>query len=183
MLSVFLCAALFVQAASVVPAEVAAAQQENNAAPEPEVDTDTAVAGEPAPPRQARFQFCLTGWESFGGSCYYLGNIYESWTNAEQYCAGYGGNLASVHDIWQYNFLQRLVRNGGHAFAWIGGYHFEDLWRWADGSRFDYHNWELTSPTDIYKCLQLNTQESKGWSNHGCSTPFPFVCQVKRSNC
>ncbi|KAG7235891.1 hypothetical protein INR49_002089, partial [Caranx melampygus] len=78
--------------------------------------------------------------------------------SVKQYCAGYGGNLASVHDIWQYNFLQRLVRNGGHAFAWIGGYHFEDDWRWADGSRFDYQNWEVTSPTDIYKCLQLNTE-------------------------
>ncbi|XP_029367627.1 ladderlectin-like [Echeneis naucrates] len=131
----------------------------------------------------AFFHFCLDGWQSFDGSCYFLANFPESWTNAESFCASYGGSLASVHDIWGYNFLQRMVKTGGHPFAWIGGYYFQGNWRWEDGSRFDYNRWETISSTDHFQCLQLNSQESKGWSNNDCGMPFPFVCQVKRVNC
>ncbi|XP_018557357.1 ladderlectin [Lates calcarifer] len=164
-LSVVLCAALSIQAATVVPAEAAAVQQ-----------TDKSAS------RAARFHFCLDGWLSFRGNCYYLANHADTWTNAESFCAGYGGSLASVHNIWEYNFLQRMVKTGGHTFAWIGGYYFQGDWRWEDGSQFDYHNWETTSSTDIYQCLQLNSRESRGWSNHGCNMHFPFVCHL-RSNC
>lgn len=31
----------------------------------------------------ARFAFCLDGWLSFRGSCYYLGNHAVTWTDAE----------------------------------------------------------------------------------------------------
>ncbi|XP_037620080.1 ladderlectin-like [Sebastes umbrosus] len=130
----------------------------------------------------ARFDFCLDGWHSFRGKCYYLSNHVDTWSNAESYCASYGGSLASVHNIWEYNFLQRLVKTGAHTLAWIGGYYFEGDWRWEDGSVFDYHNWDSASSTDRYQCLQLNSQESLGWSNHGCIMRFPFVCQVK-PNC
>ncbi|TMS23163.1 ladderlectin [Larimichthys crocea] len=140
-----------------------------------------AVADDRAVLPQARFSFCLDGWLSFRGNCYYLGNDPDTWKNAESFCANYGGSLASVHNIWQYNFLQRMVKSGGHTFAWIGGFYFQDDWRWEDGSVFNYHNWEAAAPTDQYQCLQLNSQETKGWSNHGCNMPFPFVCQVNPS--
>ncbi|XP_053183860.1 ladderlectin-like [Scomber japonicus] len=165
-LSVILCAALSIRAATVVPAEAAAAvpQEDNHI------------------PNSARFGFCLDGWTSHGGSCYYLGNDAVTWRNAESFCASFDSSLASVHNIWEYHFLQRMVKTGGHTFAWIGGYYFQNDWRWEDGSRFDYHNWETASSTNHYQCLQLNSQESRGWSNHGCGMTFPFICQ-HRSNC
>lgn len=43
----------------------------------------------------------------------------------QRFCSDFGGSLASVHDIWEYNFLQRMVRSAGYAFAWTGGYYFE----------------------------------------------------------
>lgn len=43
----------------------------------------------------------------------------------QSFCASFGGSLASVHDIWEHSFLQRMVRTGGHTFAWIGGYYFQ----------------------------------------------------------
>ncbi|GAA6231938.1 ladderlectin-like [Lates japonicus] len=182
-LSVVLCAALSIQAATVVPAEAAAVQQTDKSASEAEVEADTNFAADrPDVLPQARFDFCLDGWLSFRGNCYYLANHADTWTNAESFCAGYGGSLASVHNIWEYNFLQRMVKTGGHTFAWIGGYYFQGDWRWEDGSQFDYHKWETTSSTDIYQCLQLNSRESRGWSNHGCNMHFPFVCHL-RSNC
>lgn len=43
----------------------------------------------------------------------------------QNFCASFGANLASVHNIWEYSFLQRLIKTGDHSFAWIGGYYFE----------------------------------------------------------
>ncbi|XP_044046758.1 ladderlectin-like isoform X2 [Siniperca chuatsi] len=181
-LSVILCVAPSIRAATGLAA-AAAVQQEDKPAPKPEVDADTAVAaGRAAVLSQARFHFCLDGWFSFRGNCYFLANHADTWRNAESFCAGFDGSLASVHNIWEYNFLQRMVKTGGHTFAWIGGYYFQGDWRWEDGSVFGYHNWETVSSTDHYQCLLLNSQESKGWSNHGCSIRFPFVCEL-RSNC
>uniref|UniRef100_A0A8P4G455 C-type lectin domain-containing protein n=1 Tax=Dicentrarchus labrax TaxID=13489 RepID=A0A8P4G455_DICLA len=180
-LSIILCAALSVRAATEVDVDTTVSDQ---AAALPQgkkitectftVTQEAAAAG-----NSTRFQFCLDGWLHFRGKCYYLHNNPDTWTNAERYCGNYGGSLASVHNIWEYNFLQGTVKNGGHTFAWIGGYFFQDDWRWEDGSLFDYHNWETAASSDHYQCLQLNSQGSKGWSNHGCSMPFPFVCQVK----
>ncbi|XP_056228907.1 ladderlectin-like [Seriola aureovittata] len=145
---------------------------------------DTAVAaGRPAGLRQTRFSFCLDGWQSFSGKCYFLANHPDSWADAERFCASYDGSLASVGSIWEYNFLQRMVKTGGHAFAWIGGYYFEGEWRWEDGSRFDYSNWDTSRSTAYHQCLLLNSQVSKGWSNNRCNMPFPFVCQVRQLDC
>ncbi|XP_032380501.1 ladderlectin-like isoform X1 [Etheostoma spectabile] len=197
-LSVLLCAALSTRAATVFPAEAAAVPQENKPAPksvvpdeadavpqenkpvpksEMDADTDVADSREPVQPH-ARFDFCLDGWHSFRGSCYYLANFNYPWSNAERYCASFGGSLASVHNILEYNFLQRLVKTGGHTLAWIGGYYFQGFWRWEDGSVFDYSNPGSMSSTASYQCLQVNSQTSKGWSNNGCSTSYPFVCQI-----
>lgn len=43
----------------------------------------------------------------------------------QEFCASFGANLASVHNILEYSFLQRLINTAGHSFAWIGGYYFE----------------------------------------------------------
>ncbi|XP_068583479.1 rheacalcin-1-like [Cebidichthys violaceus] len=175
-LAAILCVAPSIRAATVFPSEAAAVQQDNNPAPEAGLDADAAAVP------KARSDFCLDGWLGFRGNCYYLANHIDTWRNAESFCASYDGSLASVHNIWEYNFLQRMVKTGGHTLAWIGGYHFEGDWRWEDGSVFNYHNWETEISSDIHQCLQLNSQESQGWSNHDCSIPYPFVCHVK-PNC
>ncbi|TDH16612.1 hypothetical protein EPR50_G00022060 [Perca flavescens] len=156
-LSVLLCAALSIRAATVVPAEGAAVPQDNKPAPESEMDAATHVADGRGPVRpQARFDFCLDGWHSFVVTAT-LANQVSSWSNAERYCAGFGGSLASVHNVLEYNFLQRLVKTGGHTFAWIGGFYFQGCWRWEDGSVFDYTNQGSMSSTSSYQCLQVSS--------------------------
>ncbi|KAF1395693.1 hypothetical protein PFLUV_G00014320 [Perca fluviatilis] len=178
-LSVLLCAALSIRAATVVVAEAAAVPQENKPAPESvvvaeaaavpqenkpasesEMDAAIDVADGRGPARhQARFDFCLDGWHSFRGNCYFLTNQAYSWSSAE-----------------------RLVKTGGHTFAWIGGYYFQGFWRWEDGSAFDYTNQGSMSSTSNCQCLRVNSQTSNGWSNNVCTLSYPFVCQIK-TNC
>ncbi|XP_067354616.1 snaclec coagulation factor IX/factor X-binding protein subunit B3-like [Channa argus] len=167
-LSVVFCAALSIRATTGVPASV---QQEDKPTPNLDVDSDTAVQ-----PR-ARVQFCLDGWLSFRGNCYFLSNNADTWSNAESFCGEFEASLASVHNIWEYNFIQQTVKTGGHTLAWIGGYYFQGNWRWEDGSLFNYHRWQTESPAHNYQCIQLNSQESRGWSNQICDVHLPFVCQ------
>ncbi|KAM8878689.1 rheacalcin-1-like [Spinachia spinachia] len=165
------CVAVSIRADTVVPVEAAIVQQDNNPPPKAGSDADVASGSE------ARFHFCLDGWLGFRGNCYYLVNHFDTWSNAERFCASFDGSLASANNIWEYQFLQQVARTGGHTLAWLGGYFFEGNWRWGDGSVFNYHNWDKESSTDIFQCLKLNSQA--GWSNHGCSTRSPFICQVK----
>lgn len=51
----------------------------------------------------------------------------------QNFCASFGANLASVHSIWEYGFLQNLMKTTGHSFAWIGGYYFEVCRRKTEG--------------------------------------------------
>ncbi|TNM86066.1 hypothetical protein fugu_008337 [Takifugu bimaculatus] len=179
------CVALLIQGAAVPPAD--AEPQEAKTAPEP--DAVPANSANRAALRQARFSFCLDGWTSFRGSCYYLGNSADSWAYAEvgqhlfmTSAAAFGASLASVHNIWEYSFLQRLMKTAGHSFAWIGGYYFEGAWRWEDGTPFDYDNWDKEDSPDLFQCLQMDSQAGQGWSSHDCSTPFPFLCKLN-PNC
>ncbi|XP_029000145.1 ladderlectin-like [Betta splendens] len=172
LVSVLLCAALMGQAATVAPGEAVAVQQEDEPAPHSD-----AADGPPFLP-QVRVQFCLDGWLSFRGNCYFLANHVETWGGAERFCAGFQANLASAHNVLEQNFLQRLVKTGGHSFAWIGGFYFQNFWRWEDGSVFNYQNWYSLSSPDRLQCVQLNSQESRGWSSQSCTTRFPFVCQM-----
>ncbi|XP_029998303.1 snaclec alboaggregin-A subunit beta'-like [Sphaeramia orbicularis] len=172
-LSVILSVALSIRAAAVVPTENAVVQLEDEPAPKPEL--------KPASAPQARLQFCLDDWLSYNGNCYYIGNDFSTWGNAESFCSNFQANLASVRDIWEYNFIQRMVRSAGHKFAWIGGFHFENDWRWQDGSKFDYHRWETRNPSESYQCLQLDSETNKGWTNNVCSDISPFVCKTRPS--
>lgn len=44
-------------------------------------------------------------------------------------CASLGASLASVHDIFDYYFLQELTRRSGSLTSWIGGFYFQVLWQ------------------------------------------------------
>ncbi|KAM4604443.1 ladderlectin-like [Polymixia lowei] len=127
---------------------------------------------------QARINFCLEGWQSFRGNCYLLVNAPASWSEAERHCGEFESSLVAVHSIWEHRFVQRLAITGGHAVAWMGGYFFQGEWRWEDGTVFDYSKIGSISNPNSYQCLQLNTAESVGWSNHGCNMPFPYVCKL-----
>ncbi|XP_056136967.1 snaclec macrovipecetin subunit beta-like [Lampris incognitus] len=178
--SSLLCVVLSVTDAN-VPAEAAPVKEEGKSGSVPEVEAESAVvaAGSSADLPQARIGFCLNGWHAFRGNCYRLVNNPGTWSSAEAYCANFEGSLASAHSIWEYNFLQRLVKTGEHTYAWIGGYFFLNDWRWEDGTQFDYQKWGSVASTSSYQCLVINSEESKGWTNHGCTRLFPFVCQLR----
>ncbi|XP_035604119.1 ladderlectin-like [Oncorhynchus keta] len=100
---------------------------------------------------QTRSSSCPLGWHRYGTRCYYYLPILANWPEAEHYCLLLGGNLASVHSLSQYNFLQSVIQSGanGAQRTWIGANDaIKGHWLWSDGSRFSYQNWGKGQPSN-----------------------------------
>ncbi|KAJ0033484.1 hypothetical protein NQD34_000591 [Periophthalmus magnuspinnatus] len=123
---------------------------------------------------------CPRGWHLYQENCFLFMNLSYTWNNADAMCQSIGASLASVHDMWEYNFLKQLTWRAGFLTAWIGGYRFQGFWKWDDGTPFDYNNWYQSSS---YECVFLNSPESSGWSSATCSNLHPFICSIKLNAC
>ncbi|XP_052362478.1 ladderlectin-like [Oncorhynchus keta] len=113
---------------------------------------------------------CPSDWHPYGSRCFRFVSIPQSWSDSEQNCLALGGNLASVNNLLEYQFMQALTKNtNGHLpDTWIGGFDAvkEGLWMWSDGSRFDYTNWNTGEPNNAGEgedCLQMNAASEKLW--------------------
>ncbi|XP_031417445.2 ladderlectin-like [Clupea harengus] len=100
--------------------------------------------------------------KSLGTRCFKFVSTARAWAESERHCVAMGGNLASVHSIDEYSFIQDLIREhtDGTPRTWIGGYDAvqEGLWFWSDGSRFDYTNWYPGEPNNSGSehCIEMN---------------------------
>ncbi|XP_048084339.1 ladderlectin-like [Alosa alosa] len=126
---------------------------------------------------------CPYSWFHYGTRCFRFVHTARTWAESEQYCVMIGGNLASVHNKKEYNFIKDLVRRHTHdsRITWIGGYDAlqEGLWLWSDGSRFDYTHWYPGEPNNYGKrehCLVINFKDLRGWNDGQCSDRFSSVC-------
>uniref|UniRef100_A0A8C6URS8 C-type lectin domain-containing protein n=1 Tax=Neogobius melanostomus TaxID=47308 RepID=A0A8C6URS8_9GOBI len=90
---------------------------------------------------------CTMGWSRFGTRCFKFFNSEKTWTMAEESCNNLGGNLASIHSDEENAFINGLI-NGP---AWLGGNDMdqEGVWRWTDGSPWDYTKWWGRSRTTL----------------------------------
>uniref|UniRef100_A0A4W5LT95 C-type lectin domain-containing protein n=1 Tax=Hucho hucho TaxID=62062 RepID=A0A4W5LT95_9TELE len=111
---------------------------------------------------------CPSDWHTYGSRCFKFVSIPQSWADSEQHCLALGGNLASVQNLLEYQFMQALTKdtNGHLPDTWLGGFDAvkEGLWMWSDGSRFDYTNWNTDEPNNAGEgedCLQLTNMTNK----------------------
>ncbi|KAM6952239.1 ladderlectin-like [Lycodopsis pacificus] len=109
-----------------------------------------------------------------------------TWAKAEKHCVSLGGNLASVHNILEYEGIQKIILDSSqeNKSSWIGGSDAEEenQWLWTDGTIFGYTNWCAGEPNNgggIQYCMQMNYGGAKCWDDVQCSSNKPSVC-VKR---
>ncbi|XP_039677804.1 galactose-specific lectin nattectin-like [Perca fluviatilis] len=85
-----------------------------------------------------------------------------TWAKAERNCQSLGGNLASVHNIFEYREIQRIMATTlsiEYKEAWLGGSDAQEdgVWLWSDSSLFSYQNWCPGQPDNTHQhCLQMN---------------------------
>ncbi|XP_069387930.1 ladderlectin-like isoform X6 [Paralichthys olivaceus] len=145
----------------------------------PEEEPEMLSAGE-ALSVEGRFFACPAGWIRYKSSCYLYVSAGRSWTSAAANCNSLGATLASVHDLFDYSFLQQLTSRGGGTLAWMGGLYFQG-WRWVDQSPFNYNFWSAQHTVSRYQCIHLNTRV--GWSNNNCGNGWPSICVKNTDTC
>ncbi|XP_029598411.1 galactose-specific lectin nattectin isoform X1 [Salmo trutta] len=144
---------------------------------------------------QTRSSSCPPGWHSYRTRCYHYVPIMAKWPEAEHYCLLLGGNLASVHSLSQYNFLQSVIQSSANRAqrTWIGANDAiqEGLWLWSDGSRFSYQNWDQGQPSNYNygagndntngreHCMEMNYGGDFRQNDAPCWMKLPFMCSRK----
>ncbi|XP_066572123.1 ladderlectin isoform X2 [Amia ocellicauda] len=104
---------------------------------------------------------CSPGWTSFDERCFQYFSDQKDWSDAEGHCLSMGGNLASVHSEQEHNFLKQLVKTSDTKQnpAWIGGNDCqqEGVWRWSDGTNWDFTKWNSGEPNNAESenCLSV----------------------------
>ncbi|XP_039878508.1 rhamnose-binding lectin-like [Simochromis diagramma] len=126
---------------------------------------------------------CPAGWTRFGGRCFIFDSSQKNWTDAESSCQTLGGNLASFHSTDEYTFIRELTRTaaGSYETAWVGGNdrETETVWKWSDGSQFDFTNWGSGQPNNYrgdQDCMEINYEGGDFVNDLGCDSRRWFVC-------
>ncbi|XDV32058.1 hypothetical protein PO909_002955 [Leuciscus waleckii] len=120
---------------------------------------------------------CPAGWINFGLRCYKYFSHSTNWITAERNCLSLGGNLASVHNKLENDFLLSLLTSSTR--SWVGAHDGvqEGQWLWSDGTKFFYTNWCPGEPNDQHEnCLEINWTSNHCWNNAPCSASKSYVC-------
>ena len=116
--------------------------------------------------------FCEPGWFHADGSCYRLFGLNattdpvmdtKTWPQAESYCQGMDGHLASISSPAQLEMIRSLAGLSSDESnelitspkVWIGltDRDGQDTWVWSDGDPTEFTRWAPGQPDDLdYEC-------------------------------
>ena len=134
---------------------------------------------------------CPTGWKDFGNSCYLfvlhtLKFPPMSWEDSRSNCKAFGGELVSITNSSEVDFIYSQTKSMGNYKFWIGLYRNKTTkdpnvgWVWSDGSKFtNPEQWQSSEPNDYLnneKCAELNAN-SKKWNDNNCRKQFSSICE------
>ncbi|XP_044179085.1 uncharacterized protein LOC114946811 isoform X1 [Acropora millepora] len=129
---------------------------------------------------------CPTGWYGFGNSCYLFRvrslNVRGlNWDNARSYCLSYNGDLVSVSNRSEMDFIKTKTSKAGREYFWIGlnDRRKENVFVWSDGTPYNksiYSNWYPNEPNDIggEDCVELFPAQ---WNDNSCMKEKSYICE------
>ena len=65
----------------------------------------------------------------------------KTWNEAESDCEMSGAHLTSINSAKENSFITKLHDPTRVYNTWIGGIRDGNLFKWKDGSAFNYENW------------------------------------------
>ena len=134
---------------------------------------------------------CGQGWERNGNNCYLWSTEKKTWADAEHFCQGEGGHLASVPSSAIEDYVKEGLQRHNIDVAWLGGNDIEEegTWKWADCTPWDYTFWASSEPNNQgggEDCLHQLTNPSEyggylhwKWKDSKCSNKFGFLCSKR----
>ena len=114
-------------------------------------------------------------------------------SEAESDCMKGGGHLASIHSAKENAFINKLHDPTGVHITWIGGIRDGNLFRWNDGSAFNYQNWAPSEPNNTggkQNCIAIYSYPGQNvhdkWDDRFCDHPVSvkhvdrYVCKKSK---
>ena len=90
---------------------------------------------------------CPAKWSAFEFNCYKVFYQSLSHEDAESFCQGEGGHLASIHSEEENMFVGNL--SSGYLRLGATDKVYEGIFKWTDGSPFDFTSWFSYQPDDL----------------------------------
>ncbi|XP_059410408.1 lectin-like [Carassius carassius] len=128
-------------------------------------------------------------WYKVGSVCVKYFNNSLNFTEAEFSCRAEapGAHLVSVLNKEHNDELLCFVRrfNPKNLRIWLGAFEFfkSGQFIWLDGSRWDYDNWNIGQPSNLYtnteECVEMNWNETGKWNDRGCNNKENYICAFK----
>ncbi|XP_055351238.1 uncharacterized protein LOC129597631 [Paramacrobiotus metropolitanus] len=112
-----------------------------------------------------------------------------TWQEAEDFCIGYRGHLASIDSLNEQNVISFMLpytswqANQQRENFWIGLKEKDQSWAWSDGSVYGtntFFNSMLDhSTTDVVDCVAMEAYTGS-WIKQNCQLSWGWVCEVPK---
>ncbi|CAH1255133.1 CSMD3 [Branchiostoma lanceolatum] len=134
---------------------------------------------------------CSPGYVSHRQKCYWVSDMEEDYSGAEELCSGLGGKLAVIKDADTQEFLADYIRSSRDPSSlftgyWIGLQNHGTVGNfvWSDGSPLlgtGYHSWrsEPISRLGNEGCVYIWPHDGfNWWTDHSCTMDENFICEI-----
>ncbi|CAI4221444.1 unnamed protein product [Auanema sp. JU1783] len=128
---------------------------------------------------------CPNGFEeSVLGDCFQIISTPKNWADAESYCKGIGGHLASVHNGFEGAVLNVMAKNQSCLYTYLGGSCTGKTCSWVDGSKFDYNEVPSGQTSTSQQYLVFATNASNWYLRSG-NEAYCFACEhpAQKTDC
>ncbi|XP_063068647.1 galactose-specific lectin nattectin-like isoform X3 [Engraulis encrasicolus] len=126
---------------------------------------------------------CRSGWTPGGGGrCFKFFSEQLTWSEAEEQCVRYGGHLASIHNEYEQNTVNKISTSD--IKSWIGGVGNQkpgNTYSWTDGTTIDFKRWADYEPNNSGNnehCMDNDHSKGGKWNDDTCHKKLPYVCAV-----
>ncbi|XP_049338780.1 macrophage mannose receptor 1-like isoform X3 [Astyanax mexicanus] len=127
---------------------------------------------------------CAPEWVKIQDKCYKLNLEKKNWTDARSSCIRVGGNLASVSNSFQQDFLtSKMANEDDIPDLWLGlNSLVSGRFRWTDGSSVTFTGWSKDEPNRYFrfgKCVAnggRQRSEPGKWVTKACSELSGYIC-------
>uniref|UniRef100_A0A3B4FI60 C-type lectin domain-containing protein n=1 Tax=Pundamilia nyererei TaxID=303518 RepID=A0A3B4FI60_9CICH len=134
---------------------------------------------------------CPAGWQSFGGSCYWMVsniNLLTTWHEAFTKCSAIGAHLLIINSIHTQEEEEFLALYSKGTTKWIGlrSNPIEGGYSWSDGTPLSHTNWGNGEPNNHEgreDCVEMVSNANGTyslWNDLNCDAHQDWICKITK---
>uniref|UniRef100_A0A8C2SV90 Macrophage mannose receptor 1 n=1 Tax=Coturnix japonica TaxID=93934 RepID=A0A8C2SV90_COTJA len=125
---------------------------------------------------------CPEGWLPYAGHCYMIHREPRAWKDALISCNESNGNLASIHNTEEHDFILSQLGYKATDELWIGMNDFSTqmYFEWSDETPVTYTKWLPGEPTHAVNgqedCVVMAGEDGY-WADSTCDRKLGYICR------